>query len=89
MRLEARNSKPASREGEFPCIEHWVQLQVGDYPPPPSTPRPESEWEPETFPNNLKGLWQSYIAAKDKMIEVLNAIGDQGQTVDAIRLLKE
>jgi hypothetical protein len=75
------------RPGATAPLIQEIQLQVGEYAPL-STPRPESQWQPQNFPNDLAGLWQSYIQAKDKIVEVLNALSNQGSVINQIAQLK-
>ena len=37
-----------------------------------------------TFPNSLKGVWASYVAAKDRLTAVLVALADVGSAVNAL-----
>jgi hypothetical protein len=64
-------------------FHQWIQLDVGDYVAPVAA-RPEEQWQPQQFPNNLKGLWQRYMDAKQKLGQVIQKLADFGQSVDAV-----
>jgi hypothetical protein len=51
-----------------------------------STP---TTWQPEHFSNDLKGLWQQYMAAQGRLKDVLAALNVFGQAVNAVKLVPE
>lgn len=40
--------------------------------------------DPSTFPNDLRGLWNSYLASKSKLGNVLQAMADEGGQVQGL-----
>jgi hypothetical protein len=57
----------------------WLQLDVGNYQPPPQGPLPPDNWEPDKFDGSSDQLWSMYNRARDQLKKVLLAEADQGQ----------
>jgi hypothetical protein len=63
---------------------NWIIVDVDDNYVFPAVANPPETLRPETFPSTLKGLWQSYNAAKQKQRNVAIALADFGASAKAL-----
>ncbi len=75
---------------ERPSVEHWVQLQVGDYPPPPPIiVQPRSDWVSQPFDGTLNDLYEKVGTVEQKRNAVLHALADLGEAWQPIAVTED